>query len=136
MGRGVYALDSALSLLRSVKGSPCLVVVSSGTHLTQLHVCGVVPLDGVGASEVLRRLLVRPQIHVAQPLVVPDLPIVLPCASQGQPTKARGGRSIFTRPDDVFHAPMRCASSYTSLAALCLPSRYSERPTCLRLARL
>ena len=25
--------------------------------------------------------------------------------------------------------PSRCASSYTSIAALCLPSRYSDRPT-------
>lgn len=33
-------------------------------------------------------------------------------------------------------APRRCASSYTSFAALCLPRRYRERPTCFRFAML
>ena len=53
-----------------------LVLLLQREDLAELHVRRVVPLDGVGALEAVGRRLVLLQVHVAQPLIVPDLPVV------------------------------------------------------------
>ena len=53
-----------------------LVLLLQREDLAQLHVRGVMALDRVGALEAVRRALVLLEVHIAQPLVVPNLPVV------------------------------------------------------------
>jgi hypothetical protein len=53
-----------------------LILLLERVDLAQLHVRGVVPLYRVGSLETVCRALVLLEVHVAQPLVVPDLPVV------------------------------------------------------------
>mmetsp|Transcript_9177 Transcript_9177/g.24421 ORF Transcript_9177/g.24421 Transcript_9177/m.24421 type:complete len:201 (-) Transcript_9177:109-711(-) len=52
------------------------VLLLQRIDLAQLHVRRVVPLDKVGALQALDRAVVLLEVHVAQPLVVPNLPVL------------------------------------------------------------
>mmetsp|Transcript_43480 Transcript_43480/g.107532 ORF Transcript_43480/g.107532 Transcript_43480/m.107532 type:complete len:361 (-) Transcript_43480:24-1106(-) len=51
-------------------------VLLQRVHLAKLHVGGVVLLNRVGLLEAVDRLFVLLQVHLAQPLVVPHLPVL------------------------------------------------------------